>query len=95
MFLYPAECINVVQRISNASMLPYRHRGNARRLVRKFERQRSRFDSGEYHASTSGQVTLERRALIAQATGEDWRGVKLQLATTTPARNTRSPQPRA
>jgi uncharacterized protein (TIGR02231 family) len=43
--------------------------------------------------SSSGQVTLERRALVAQATGEDWRGVKLQLATTTPARNTRSPQP--
>jgi uncharacterized protein (TIGR02231 family) len=43
--------------------------------------------------SSNGQVTLERRALVAQATGEDWYGVKLQLSTATPARNTRSPQP--
>ncbi|RQH09778.1 DUF4139 domain-containing protein [Paraburkholderia dinghuensis] len=43
--------------------------------------------------SSSGQVTLERRALVAQATGEDWQGVKLQLSTSTPVRNTRILQP--
>ncbi|WP_321951726.1 DUF4139 domain-containing protein [Paraburkholderia bannensis] len=45
--------------------------------------------------TSSGQVTLERRALVAQATGEDWRGVKLQLTTATPVQNMRTPQPRA
>jgi uncharacterized protein (TIGR02231 family) len=34
--------------------------------------------------SATGRVTLERRALVAQATGEDWRGVALQLSTGTP-----------
>ncbi|BAN22040.1 DUF4139 domain-containing protein [Caballeronia insecticola] len=43
--------------------------------------------------SSSGQVTLERRALVAQATGEDWRGVKLRLSTGTPAKNARAPAP--
>lgn len=43
--------------------------------------------------SASGEVVLEQRALVAQATGEDWRGVKLRLSTGTPARNASSPQP--
>ncbi len=50
-----------------------------------------------YQASldtSSAQVTLERRALVAQATGEDWHGVKLQLTTATPVQNMRTPQPR-
>ncbi|QSN61590.1 DUF4139 domain-containing protein [Caballeronia sp. M1242] len=43
--------------------------------------------------SSNGELTLERRALVAQATGEDWRGVKLRLSTGTPTRNTRAPEP--
>ncbi len=44
--------------------------------------------------TSSGQVALERRALVAQATGEDWHGVKLQLTTATPVQDMRTPQPR-
>jgi uncharacterized protein (TIGR02231 family) len=42
--------------------------------------------------SSSGQIVLERRALIAQATGEDWHNVSLQLSTGEPLRNTDSPR---
>jgi uncharacterized protein (TIGR02231 family) len=42
--------------------------------------------------SLSGQIVLERRALVAQATGEDWHGVKLQLSTGSPVSNSGSPQ---
>ncbi|WP_250450241.1 DUF4139 domain-containing protein [Caballeronia sp. ATUFL_M2_KS44] len=43
--------------------------------------------------SSNGELTLQRRALVAQATGEDWRAVKLRLSTGTPVRNTRAPEP--
>ncbi|WP_399685961.1 DUF4139 domain-containing protein [Xenophilus sp.] len=45
--------------------------------------------------SATGQVRIERQALVAQATGEDWRGVKLVLATGQPRRGTagRTPPP--
>jgi len=45
--------------------------------------------------STARQVRIERQALVAQATGEDWRGVKLVLSTGQPRRNTagRTPAP--
>lgn len=45
--------------------------------------------------STTRQVRIERQALVAQATGEDWRGVKLLLSTGQPRRETagRLPSP--
>ena len=45
--------------------------------------------------SASRQVRIERQALVAQATGEDWRGVKLLLSTGQPRRETagRLPSP--
>ena len=41
------------------------------------------------------KLRIERQALVAQATGEDWRGVKLVLSTGQPRRNTtgRTPAP--
>jgi len=38
--------------------------------------------------TTSSKVRIERQALVAQATGEDWRGVKLVLSTGQPRRET-------
>lgn len=38
--------------------------------------------------TTSGKLRIERQALVAQATGEDWRGVKLVLSTGQPRRET-------
>jgi uncharacterized protein (TIGR02231 family) len=48
-----------------------------------------------YLDSSTGQVRLERRAQVAQTTGEDWTGVKLRLSTTQPQRATemRPPAP--
>lgn len=45
--------------------------------------------------STTRKVRIERQALVAQATGEDWRGVKLLLSTGQPRRETagRLPSP--
>jgi len=45
--------------------------------------------------TTTRKVRIERQALVAQATGEDWRGVKLVLATGQPRRETtgRLPSP--
>ena len=45
--------------------------------------------------TTTRKVRIERQALVAQATGEDWRGVKLVLATGQPRRETagRLPNP--
>ncbi|WP_082596108.1 DUF4139 domain-containing protein [Rhizobacter sp. Root16D2] len=45
--------------------------------------------------SASRQVRIERQALVAQATGEDWRGVKLLLSTGQPRHETtgRLPSP--
>lgn len=45
--------------------------------------------------TTTGQLRLERQALVAQATGEDWNAVKLSLSTGQPRRNTtgRLPNP--
>jgi len=45
--------------------------------------------------TTTRKLRIERRALVAQATGEDWRGVKLVLSTGQPRRNTagRTPAP--
>jgi uncharacterized protein (TIGR02231 family) len=37
--------------------------------------------------SKNGSVLLERQALIAQATGEDWRGVRVKLSTGQPRRS--------
>lgn len=45
--------------------------------------------------SSRDQVTLERRALVAQATGEDWSGVKMQLSTGTPTGSAIAPEPGA
>jgi uncharacterized protein (TIGR02231 family) len=39
-----------------------------------------------------GQVQLERRAVVAQATGEDWRGVALELSTAAPTRRVALPE---
>lgn len=39
-----------------------------------------------------GQVQLERRAVVAQATGEDWRGVALELSTAAPTRRVTLPE---
>ena len=44
--------------------------------------------------TSSGALRLERLALVAQATGEDWRGVALKLSTGQPRRGTAGPQPR-
>ena len=44
--------------------------------------------------TVSGAVRLERQALVAQATGEDWRDVALRLSTGQPRRGTAGPQPR-
>ncbi|RSZ36176.1 MULTISPECIES: DUF4139 domain-containing protein [unclassified Variovorax] len=38
--------------------------------------------------TTTRKVRIERQALVAQATGEDWRGVKLVLSTGQPRRET-------
>jgi uncharacterized protein (TIGR02231 family) len=45
--------------------------------------------------TTTRKVRIERQALVAQATGEDWRGVKLVLVTGQPRRETtgRLPSP--
>ncbi|MDI3381390.1 DUF4139 domain-containing protein [Xenophilus aerolatus] len=45
--------------------------------------------------TTTRKLRIERQALVAQATGEDWRGVKLVLSTGQPRRNTagRTPVP--
>ncbi|MDB6000088.1 MAG: hypothetical protein JWP52_1787 [Rhizobacter sp.] len=45
--------------------------------------------------TTTRKVRIERQALVAQATGEDWRGVKLVLSTGQPRRETagRAPTP--
>ncbi|MDO5289075.1 MAG: DUF4139 domain-containing protein [Pseudomonadota bacterium] len=45
------------------------------------------------HAA-SGQVRLERMALVAQNTGEDWGDVQLTLSTGQPGAATQGPQPR-
>ena len=43
--------------------------------------------------SRSGVVRIERQALVAQSTGEDWRGVKLLLSTGQPRAGTAGPLP--
>lgn len=43
--------------------------------------------------TTTRKLRIERQALVAQATGEDWRGVKLVLATGQPQRATTGPLP--
>jgi len=45
--------------------------------------------------STTRKVRIERQALVAQATGEDWRGVKLVLSTGQPRRETTGRLPSA
>ncbi len=42
----------------------------------------------------NASVRLERQAIVAQATGEDWSGVQLRLSTGTPQRNTQGQLPR-
>jgi uncharacterized protein (TIGR02231 family) len=44
--------------------------------------------------SATKQVRLERQALVAQATGEDWDGVQLTLSTGQPGAATQGPLPR-
>src|SRR6185369_10371676 len=44
--------------------------------------------------TTARRVRIERQALVAQATGEDWRGVKLMLSTGQPRRETTGALPR-
>ena len=44
--------------------------------------------------TTARRVRIERQALVAQATGEDWRGVKLMLSTGQPRRETTGVLPR-
>lgn len=43
--------------------------------------------------SQNGRVRIERRAQVAQASGEDWRGVRLTLSTAQPRRNTVAASP--
>ncbi|RIX75175.1 DUF4139 domain-containing protein [Acidovorax cavernicola] len=45
--------------------------------------------------TTTRKVRIERQALVAQATGEDWRGVKLVLSTGQPRRETTGRLPNA
>jgi uncharacterized protein (TIGR02231 family) len=45
--------------------------------------------------SRGGRVRLERLALVAQATGEDWDGVQLTLSTGQPGARTQGPLPQA
>jgi uncharacterized protein (TIGR02231 family) len=45
--------------------------------------------------TTTRKVRIERQALVAQATGEDWRGVKLVLSTGQPRRETAGRTPGA
>ncbi|SEL85107.1 conserved hypothetical protein [Variovorax sp. YR750] len=45
--------------------------------------------------TTTRKVRIERQALVAQATGEDWRGVKLVLSTGQPRRETTGRLPTA
>lgn len=45
--------------------------------------------------STTRKVRIERQVLVAQATGEDWRGVKLVLSTGQPRRETTGRLPSA
>lgn len=45
--------------------------------------------------TTTRKVRVERQALVAQATGEDWRGVKLVLSTGQPRRETTGRTPGA
>jgi uncharacterized protein (TIGR02231 family) len=45
--------------------------------------------------TTTRKVRIERQALVAQATGEDWRGVKLVLSTGQPRRETTGRMPGA
>ncbi|WPG36020.1 DUF4139 domain-containing protein [Variovorax sp. EBFNA2] len=45
--------------------------------------------------TTTRKVRIERQALVAQATGEDWRGVKLVLSTGQPRRETTGRTPNA
>ncbi|BEP70123.1 MULTISPECIES: DUF4139 domain-containing protein [unclassified Variovorax] len=45
--------------------------------------------------TTTRKVRIERQALVAQATGEDWRGVKLVLSTGQPRRETTGRMPSA
>jgi uncharacterized protein (TIGR02231 family) len=45
--------------------------------------------------TTTRKVRIERQALVAQATGEDWRGVKLVLSTGQPRRETTGRTPGA
>lgn len=42
----------------------------------------------------TGMIQLERQAQVAQATGEDWKGVPMRLSTGQPRRGTTGPQPR-
>lgn len=43
--------------------------------------------------STAGTVKMERLAVVAQASGEDWRGVQLRLSTTQPKISVAPPVP--
>lgn len=43
--------------------------------------------------TTTNRLRLERQALVAQATGEDWRGVRLRLSTGQPQRRTSGSTP--
>lgn len=45
--------------------------------------------------TATSKVRIERQALVAQATGEDWRGVKLVLSTGQPRRETAGRAPTA
>lgn len=43
--------------------------------------------------TTTGTLRLERHAVVAQATGEDWSNVQMQLSTGQPRRGTTGPSP--
>ena len=53
-------------------------------------------DSGKAAAENAGtgSVHIERQAIVAQSTGEDWSGVQLRLSTGTPQRSTQGQLPR-
>lgn len=53
-------------------------------------------DSGQAAAENAGtgSVHIERQAIVAQSTGEDWSGVQLRLSTGTPQRSTQGQLPR-
>ena len=55
---------------------------------------RATLDDRQSGQGGSGSVRIERQAIVAQSTGEDWSGVQLRLSTGAPQRSTQGQLPR-